>query len=122
MQILRFLLGLCLVILAISTPLTEQTRAVAAPKEKAGTNRRGIAYNNLEFTRYFNVKDNQIGWTYNWYSTTAEHGTLFEYIPMLWGNSPTFTDKWWDAVNHAAGVIKENPTHLLSFNEPDNCM
>jgi len=117
------LLTLCLAVLAAARTLTAETRAGAAPKENPPRLRRGVAYNNPSFANYFDVVNagGQVSWSYNWGLFPTEQNTHFEFIPMLWSNQDSSTSKWWDAVKKAAGQIKENPTHLLAFNEPDNC-
>jgi hypothetical protein len=85
--------------------------------------RRGIPYNDATFVHYFNVPRAQIGWCYNWDSTTTDpHTPYLEYVPMLWGSDAQYTQRWWDAVTRAANVQPADPTHLLGFNEPDNCV
>ncbi|KAL5114957.1 hypothetical protein ACEQ8H_007129 [Pleosporales sp. CAS-2024a] len=116
------LLTMCLALLVSAGPVTGDVKVAATtPPESAGSRRRGVAFNDAGMVSHFAVKDGQMGWCYNWDSYSADTHTSFEYIPMLWGNGGGSTSKWWDAVNHAAGVIKDNPTHLLGFNEPDNC-
>ncbi|KAH7406333.1 hypothetical protein DE146DRAFT_609219 [Phaeosphaeria sp. MPI-PUGE-AT-0046c] len=84
--------------------------------------RRGIPYNNPDFVQYFHVKNAQVGWIYNWYSTTHDtHSGGFEYVPMLWGIRDDMTANWLAGAQKAADEQPDSPTHLLSFNEPDNC-
>jgi hypothetical protein len=40
---------------------------------------------------------------------------------MLHSNKPDVTGKWDDDVRAAAKIYTDRPTHLLGFNEPDNC-
>ncbi|KAH3987826.1 hypothetical protein HBH98_238890 [Parastagonospora nodorum] len=118
------LLTLCLALLAAARTITGETRtAAAAPKEDPPSRRRGVAYNNPPFANYFDVMNSggQVSWSYNWASRPTEQHTSFEFIPMLWSNQDSSTSKWWDSIKDAGGIFKDNPTHLLAFNEPDNC-
>ncbi|KAF1914088.1 hypothetical protein BDU57DRAFT_541452 [Ampelomyces quisqualis] len=120
MQFLHLLIvvGLALLVSAGSVTIRQKS----SPPEKAGTGRRrGIAYNDPKFVHLFNVENNQMGWCYNWYPTSDETSTPFEYVPMLWGNHDDVTRKWASAVQQAANAQINSPTHLLSFNEPDIC-
>jgi hypothetical protein len=119
MNFLHLFLVAGLALFAIATPLT--VHKTATPPEKAGGRRRGISYNDPTFVRLFDVENNQMSWSYNWGSTTDNTNTVFEYVPMLWGNQDEHTSIWEDAYKNAAGVIKDSPTHLLGFNEPDMC-
>lgn len=40
---------------------------------------------------------------------------------MLHSSHPDHTGKWDADVSNAALANKDLPTHLLGFNEPDNC-
>ena len=121
MNIFKFLLALCLALLACAGPISNNTEGSDPMHAELGR-RRGIAYNNPDFVRYFDKPNVQIGWTYNWYRLPmGVDTTSWEYVPMLWGNHPDMTGAWAEAVKKAAGQITNSPTHLLSFNEPDNC-
>ncbi|KAF2027029.1 hypothetical protein EK21DRAFT_30664, partial [Setomelanomma holmii] len=82
-------------------------------------NRRGIAYNNPAYAKMFHVDGSHAKWGYNWAGDSDDMG--YEFIPMLWSDSDDHTNGWFSNVRKAAGTIKENPTHLLGFNEPDTC-
>lgn len=120
MLLLHLLLVAALALFASAASIT--SRKNSAPPMKAEPHRRrGIAYNDEKFVRYFNVENTQVGWGYNWYSTGDLSGTAFEYVPMLWGDHDEFTGKWLDGIKRAANEQPDNPTHLLAFNEPDMC-
>ena len=60
--------------------------------------------------------------TYNWDSrANGDTNSGFEYVPMLHSNRPDHTGKWAGDVWKAAFENRNMPTHLFSFNEPDNC-
>ncbi|KAJ4383782.1 hypothetical protein N0V86_000625 [Didymella sp. IMI 355093] len=93
-----------------------------APPETPGRNRRGVAYNDAGYLKYFSVPGSHVTWTYNWDSGSSGGNTAgFEYVPMLHSNHPDHTGKWVSDVQNAAFGNKNLPTHLLGFNEPDNC-
>ncbi|KAH8707066.1 glycosyl hydrolase catalytic core-domain-containing protein [Phaeosphaeriaceae sp. PMI808] len=83
--------------------------------------RRGLAYNRPDFVRYFDVQGNYLRWIYNWDSKSQFTNTGFEYVPMLHSNRPDHTGPWKRNVEAAVSVVRESPTHLLGFNEPDMC-
>lgn len=108
--------------LSLAGPIDSLAVSATPPMEAELGRRRGIAFNNPAFVQYFDVKNTQIGWCYNWYATTTDtHTPRFEYVPMLWGDSPRLTAKWYEGVKHAADEQPDKPTHVLGFNEPDNC-
>ena len=47
--------------------------------------------------------------------------TWYEFVPMLHSDRPDHTGKWAGDVKAAASQNLDLPTHLLGFNEPDNC-
>lgn len=59
--------------------------------------------------------DLNTSWRYKW-NNTEESGLFWEYTPMSWGHTgaddPTDIDLY---------VGKYNSTHIMSFNEPDDC-
>ena len=62
--------------------------------------------------------------TYNWDSRSNADTSAYaglEYVPMLHSNHPDHTGKWDADISNAALANKDLPTHLLGFNEPDNC-
>lgn len=120
----KLLLALCLALLASASPVTNASNnAVDSPPMSSDIGRhRGIAYNNPDFVKYFYVKNAQVGWYYNWYRiATGVNAQAWEYVPMLWGIDPDMTAGWNSGWKHAADENPDMPTHLLSFNEPDNC-
>ncbi len=59
--------------------------------------------------------DLNTSWRYKW-NNNEESGFLWEYTPMSWGH--TGAD---DAGDIALYAGKYNSTHVMSFNEPDDC-
>lgn len=122
---------------AMTNPLPKLVNR--APPETAGPHRRGIAYNEAKFVKYFDVDGSQVTWfvlssdiipiivlnlrrTYNWDSRpNGDTNTWHEYVPMLHSNRPDHTRRWSSDVQAAAFANKDVSTHLLGFNEPDNC-
>ncbi|KAF3031850.1 hypothetical protein E8E12_003067 [Didymella heteroderae] len=97
---------------------------LSGPPETPGPNRRGVAYNDADYLKYFSVPGSHVTWTYNWDSRSnvdASAYTGFEFVPMLHSNRPDHTGKWVVDVWNAAFGNKDLPTHLLGFNERDNC-
>lgn len=47
--------------------------------------------------------------------------TRFEYVPMLHSLRNDHVWRWKDDAMKAINGNREWPTHLLGFNEPDNC-
>jgi hypothetical protein len=121
MRFLKPLMAMSLALLASASPLINITKN-SPPMEAEPGRRRGIAYNDPNLVQYFNVKDAQLGWGYNWYSQPGSlNWPSLEYVPMLWGNSQSLIGNWNDAVRSAVNVYFDKPTHLMAFNEPDNC-
>jgi hypothetical protein len=121
MDIFKLLLALCLALLTSASPVGNNS-VDSPPMDAELGRRRGIAYNNPDFVKYFYVKNAQVGWVYNWYRMgTGLNAPSWEYVPMLWGTQPDMTAGWNDGWKHAADEQPNSPTHLLSFNEPDNC-
>lgn len=62
--------------------------------------------------------------TYNWDSRSNADASAYaglEFVPMLHSNRPDHTGKWDSDVRNAALANRNLPTHVLGFNEPDNC-
>lgn len=77
--------------------------------------KRGLSYNTASLTDGFSAQ--QVAWVYNWGQTPD--GTLAEgvmYIPMLWGNSESFTSTW---AQNAQTAIGNGAKFLFGANEPD---
>ena len=55
---------------------------------------------------------------YNWDSTTPHEAENYKYVPMLHSDDPERTSKWFSDVENG---VKNGVTHVLSFNEPDEC-
>jgi hypothetical protein len=117
---LSLLLVFLFSLLTSATPLAPRA---TPPMTAEAHRRRGVPYNDASFPRLFVTTGAQVGWCYNWDFTTVDsHTPYLEYVPMLWGNDPQHNRGWWDAVVHAANVKTDEATHLLGFNEPDNCV
>ncbi|KZM23430.1 uncharacterized protein EKO05_0003966 [Ascochyta rabiei] len=105
------------------TAATSRPIAIARPPLETGSvHRRGVPYNEVKYIKYFDVGGSRVTWAYNWDSRS--HGDIdawFEFVPMLHSNRADQTGKWAEDVRAAAFANKDAPTHLLGFNEPDNC-
>ena len=55
---------------------------------------------------------------YNWGSTTPPTAENYKYVPMLHSDTPKDTSGWFHNVENG---VKNGVTHVLSFNEPDQC-
>ncbi|EME42360.1 hypothetical protein DOTSEDRAFT_73248 [Dothistroma septosporum NZE10] len=77
--------------------------------------KRGLVYNDASLISCFEGSS-EISWAYNWVSTTSDLSDTVMYIPMLWGNTDTYTSSWSE---DAKKGISNGATHLFSFNEPD---
>ncbi|KAJ4325820.1 hypothetical protein N0V94_000381 [Neodidymelliopsis sp. IMI 364377] len=107
--------------LAALTVVTE-----AAPTKRASAGKRGLAFpkqNNgvagSTYTQMFKNYD-QITWMYDWEAVID--GTPIsglEYVPLLHSNQDWCTSGW--ATNVAAAQKNYKVSHVLSFNEPDQC-
>jgi hypothetical protein len=75
--------------------------------------RKGVPYNVASLVTPFVPG---VAWAYNWDSTSYGLDSRVEYVPMLWSNTPSFTNQW---KKNAQSAIASGSTHLLSFNEPD---
>jgi hypothetical protein len=94
-----------------STPAPVSTPAGTTTSSSA---KRGLAFNDASLLSGF-AGSKAISWAYNWGSS----GTVpspWEYVPLLWGLSATFTSGWNAAATKA---IAAGSTHLMSMNEPD---
>lgn len=91
-----------------------------SPLESAGSNRRGIPFNDVSLPQHFNVYGSHVTWMYNWDSRTTATDLWYEFVPMLHSLRADHTGKWKEDAEHAARR-GDGPTHLLGFNEPDNC-
>jgi hypothetical protein len=98
----------------------------AAPTKRASAGKRGIAFpkqNNgvagSQYTKLFKGHD-QITWMYDWEAVidgTPVDG--LEYVPLLHSNQDWCTTGWANNVANAKKNYKVS--HVLSFNEPDQC-
>lgn len=145
-------LSILLAILTTSTPVPSLN--IRTPRELAGPDRRGVAFNNPKFVKYFDIAGSHVTWyvyyllfdthpthstfilnnnssersqannprTYNWDSRpNGATNAWYEFVPMLHSDRPDHTGKWAGDVRTAAMQNPNYPTHLLGFNEPDNC-
>lgn len=126
MIILTFFTLLILTIFTTATPLLFSTftnitlRTVSLPPENAGSSRRGIAYNEVRFIDLFDSSTGHTTWCYNWDSEPYAV-SKYEFVPMLHSMRDDHTGKWRANAMEAINGDRDMPTHLLGFNEPDNC-
>jgi hypothetical protein len=83
--------------------------------------RRGVSFNSPGLVKHFDIQGTKAKWCFNWDSRSGPTYTWFEFVPMLHDVGADRTARWVDDVKAAAGVMPGNPTHLMGFNEPDNC-
>jgi len=100
--------------------LASMVSAAPAPelvaRERLPT-KRGLPYNKGPLTKLFQVPGSKISWMYNWGSATPPAAD-YKYVPMLHRDSQEHTSKWFKDVDDG---VKHGVTHVLSFNEPDQC-
>ncbi|KAF2651597.1 glycoside hydrolase family 128 protein [Lophiostoma macrostomum CBS 122681] len=96
--------------------LTTLTSAAPVSLNRRGSGKRGLAYNNGALTDYFG--GSKVTWTYNWVSASNGASSGLEFVPMLHSTDAAFTGVWAADVKTA---VKAGSTHVLSFNEPDQC-
>ncbi|KAJ4983387.1 hypothetical protein SVAN01_11122 [Stagonosporopsis vannaccii] len=114
------LVGLAVLNFGSASPVTKLI--TRAPPETAPGNRRGVAYNDIRFVKYFDIYGSHVSWAYNWDSRPGGNlNTGYEFVPMLHSNHADHTSKWAASAQAAALSSGDGPTHLLGFNEPDNC-
>ncbi|KAI8937966.1 hypothetical protein NX059_005647 [Plenodomus lindquistii] len=89
--------------------------------EVPGGNRRGIAYNNVNYVSLFKHEHRRTTWCYNWDSRPYQE-TNVEFVPMLHSIRDDHIGTWYDNAMKAINGNRDAPTHLLGFNEPDNCI
>jgi hypothetical protein len=92
---------LLLLVLGLTTAAPTSNTSVSSPPDPVSAHRRGIPFNNPS-------------------PLSEETNAWFEFVPMLWGANSD-SGAWWKAVTRAANAQIDMPTHLLGFNEPDNC-
>ena len=120
---------------ASPAPVAQQEKAVASPQTtnnaqsntntntntnanaNSGDGKRGLAYN--PSSPNLNIFDSygKITWAYNWDSLPAGLPTKYQYVPMLFSNSPGATSNW--NANAKAATSGSGTHYLMSFNEPD---
>lgn len=89
--------------------------------EIPGLSRRGIAYNNVDYVYLFQQDQRHTTWCYNW-DSRPYRDTPVEFVPMLHSMRDDHTSPWRDNVYKAINGNLKTPTHVLGFNEPDNCV
>ena len=89
--------------------------AAAQTSASSGSGKRGVAYNDASLTTPFEGAA-EVSWGYNWGQGSAGLSSSFNYVPLLWGTSSTYTSAWDASVKAAASA---GSTHLMAFNEPD---
>jgi hypothetical protein len=96
--------------------LTTFISAAPVSLTRRGTGKRGLVYakGSDGLTNYFS-NGSQVSWMYDWEATVNHGSSGLEYVPMLHSNDPVFTSVFEQNVKAA------NPTHVLGFNEPDQC-
>ncbi|KAL6712369.1 hypothetical protein ACN47E_000246 [Coniothyrium glycines] len=114
---IRLFIPLIFTLLATATPFP----ARGTPPDIPGPSRRGVAYNDPEVVRLFLSDESKITWCYNWDSRTGATNTPYEFVPMLHSLRTDHIGRWRGDAERAINAIKTMPTHLLTFNEPDNC-
>lgn len=83
--------------------------------------RRGIAFNNPDFVHHFAVQYSHTTWCYNWDSWSPHTNAWFPFIPMLHSLIAEHTGPWRGRAEQASKDGGNGSTHVLAFNEPDNC-
>lgn len=65
MSLTQFILFVAVAVLhlASATPFTKLT--TRAPSETAGSNRRGVAYNNISFVKFFDIYGSHVSWYFS---------------------------------------------------------
>lgn len=132
---------LSLATLAVALPTTELAVEVALPVietsldiasianqantlscgSRPGSGKRGVAYNEPMYTRFFKAPNSKVSWMYNWFSTTPTSTTPdtgYTYVPLLHGLRGEHTSVWFQNVKTQYEVFCSY--NAMSFNEPDN--
>ena len=87
--------------------------------------RRGIAYNDVAYTKLFQGDGTHATWRFNWDSSSALSPAWFRFVPMLHSLRDDHTGRWKDnaeAMARKNWEDEERATWLMGFNEPDNCV
>lgn len=100
---------------ASTTPSSAAKVTTTTASSGSSAGKRGVAYNDASLTTPF-VGSSQVTWGYNWGQYSSGLSSSFNFVPLLWGTSSSFTSGWAAAVTSA---IASGTTHLMSFNEPD---
>ena len=110
--------GLAADVVAAAAPAAAPAAPVYVANQVAagGSRKRGVAYNDIQYTGCFANKA-KVSWAYNWGQVAGSGlSAAFEYVPMLWGTRNDFISNW---VGNARAAISAGSTHILGFNEPD---
>jgi hypothetical protein len=105
---------LALGLVALTTLSAAKPVAIA----RSNSGKRGVAFNEGAFTKLFGAGGDQFSWCYNWVSSAGNTASNLEYVPMLHAPTADFTGSW---KADLAKAIEAGATHLLGFNEPDQC-
>lgn len=99
----------------VTTSAAAPASSVSAASSSSSGSKKGIAFTDASFIQAFSGAD--MSFAYNWAS--SHQGTIpsnIEYVPLLWGNTQSFTSTW---QTNAQNAINSGSTHLMCFNEPD---
>ncbi|KAL1310895.1 hypothetical protein AAFC00_001125 [Neodothiora populina] len=97
---------------SVAVASSTTSSSTASQSASSSNGKRGCAYNDATLCAAFE-SSSQVSWGYNWGQSSSGLSDSFNYVPMLWGTSSTFTSGWADSVKSSGA------THLMSFNEPD---
>ncbi|KAF2198133.1 hypothetical protein GQ43DRAFT_379378 [Delitschia confertaspora ATCC 74209] len=109
---------LTLLSLSFATLLSTTTAAPVtnpAADVQASVGKRGVPYNDGKLANLFLGGSNKVKWAYNWDSSRGDLDKSIEYVPMLHDTLTVNTAKFRE------NVKKSGATHIMSFNEPDQC-
>ncbi|WP_345256559.1 glycosyl hydrolase [Flaviaesturariibacter amylovorans] len=113
--------------LAVNANGTSKSRVYIASEQDLTVNTLDVALaGNVSFIRVLpwnwstkkgtggRINNLNAGWLYNWNNNSTSTPN-FEYVPMAWGASGAFPG----SIRNM--IAKKKSTHLLGFNESDNC-
>ncbi|KAG9230283.1 glycosyl hydrolase catalytic core-domain-containing protein [Amylocarpus encephaloides] len=82
--------------------------------------KRGLPFNNpTQWIQSYSGPGSEVNWAYNWDSAVPDNMPRnLQFVPMLWGGQPGHTINW---ARNAQNAINRGASHLLAFNEPDQC-
>lgn len=100
----------------LNASVTATTLLQAGWKES----KRGVAYNNANYPKLFNIPRSKVSWMYNWWSMPGgKTDVWYEFIPMIHSSREEHTDVWFSSADHCQKVL--GSIGVFSFNEPDQC-